>query len=1051
MTEAQLEQIEESLDKWEANQQQTTGAALDATDVCHDSTLLPFVEQRIRDLKAIAPFIESSSDCPKRESLTEIGPFQITDVIARRSFCDVYRGEQAEPKREVAIKVLHLNAGGAAVERAFRSEIEILARLRHPGIAEIYLAGTSDSNGNPLLYYAMEYLSGAKLTEYAASASMEVHQRVELFLEVCRAVAHAHQNAVIHRDLKPTNILTHNGRPKILDFGISKLMRETGTVQTNFGMGTPGYISPEQFSAESIHDTRSDIFSLGVTLYELLCGKLPYAQPVTNLVEAAKAISDDDFVLLSQNLDDCPPDLEAITRKCLQLRAEDRYQSVEMLIDDLQRFLSNDEVKARPRSRLETLRYRVTKHPWISASLISASISLVLVTVVSLIYWYNASATAETLSNAVVELTDLRESDKIAREKLDAELTLRRRSALNQVLTNSDRNWQRNPGVVAGWLNDTVNAGLARDSFAWRAIKHRTKRVLDEFQAHDSPITDLSISADGTRLASASEGMLKVWQLRSRKLLMSKQMEQSRCLLHPDGEQLLVITDEELAILDAETGDFIHGMPKPQDIWLADFSSDGELILLAGSNKISVFKKDLQTELRTLTVPFANVTFARFNSDSSQLLAIGSKLQHVIVDVGSGEILSHNRGRRRIMRAFAATEDFAPIAIAEQFTRLYIGKADSDATNALLSRSERFDSLLFSPDQQWLLSMGRKRINGRSSESGWKTQWSRVCSEPVTCMQFMPKSDAFLVGQADGRIQICLVESEPIDKVLATKLVDSRTVSLSNDGKHIAVAGKEVAIYDADTNELVQSFPSSGLCADSDWNAGPLYVATSKHRDLLSFEHFADGPTVVHSSEKSIRSVATGREQVYMGLAFGEVSRLDPKEPSRVHTWQAHDSTVTALSYDPVGNMLLSGSETGEVAFWNRDHQLVSRLQIHEGAVTEFAFLRSSGRVYCSSRDGTVGVVDMQKMAALPSLRHGVDRLRTLAVSPDGQSLAIASMNNEILICDAVTGEFQTRLSGHTDIVMDLCFSPSGDSLYSVSMDGTLRCWHPNPRPTNSR
>jgi len=553
-------------------------------------------------------------------------------------------------------------------------------------------------------------------------------------------------------------------------------MRETGTVQTNFGMGTPGYISPEQFYAESIHDTRSDIFSLGVTLYELLCGKLPYAQPVTNLVEAAKAISDDDFVLLSRNLDGCPADLEAIAHKCLRIEPKDRYQSVEMLVDDLERFLANDEVQARQRTRLEATRYWIAKNPWMSASLICASVSLILVTLLSVIYWRNAADTAASLAA-------LRKSDRAARSELDAELAVRRRSALNQVLANSDRNWHRNPGVVDSWLDGAVKAGLAKDSFAWRVMKHRTKRVIKEFQAHDSPVTQLSVSADGSRLASASEGVLTVWSLDDGRQLLSRSIEPLHVRdlsLAPDGERLLVQDRNVLTLFDVNTGTVLNEIPThSHGRWLTGFSPAGDLVFSAGtSNQVTVLEKDLKSIASTMTAPFRVVKYARISPDSSRLLAINPRRQYVVWDIASGEIQFEGSAEKRSVRTFSATKDFSTLATAEAFTNLFVIGTESDEVETIMSRGERFDHLLFSPDQQWLLSVGRNHIDGRASEARWEVQWTRTLSESPTSVHFMPQSDAYLVGRKDGRIQTCLVEAEPLDKVLAKGIIDPRALSL---------------------------------------------------------------------------------------------------------------------------------------------------------------------------------------------------------------------------------------------------------------------------------
>ena len=188
----------------------------------------------------------------------------------------VYLAERADISQRVALKIIRRGADSDVILRRFRHEQEILAALEHPFIARLIDVGVAET-GVPFL--AMEYVEGADLTTYAESKNLSVNEKLVLFRKICEAVSYAHSRLVVHRDLKPSNILiTRNGEPKLLDFGISKLITETesaeekGTV-TSLGMLTPNYASPEQFRGETV-STSTDVYSLGVILYELLTGAL---------------------------------------------------------------------------------------------------------------------------------------------------------------------------------------------------------------------------------------------------------------------------------------------------------------------------------------------------------------------------------------------------------------------------------------------------------------------------------------------------------------------------------------------------------------------------------------------------------------------------------------------------------------------------------------------------------------------------------------------------------------------------------------------------------
>lgn len=229
-----------------------------------------------------------------------IGRYRVLDVLGRGGMGIVYRAEQDQPHRQVALKVIHPGLVQPEFLRRFARESEALGRLQHPGIAQIYEAGTADTPDGPQSYFAMELVRGQSLSEHAQTQSLSLQQRLELFAKICDAVHYAHRQGVIHRDLKPANVLVDaDGNPKILDFGVARLTDSDvqATRQTSVGevIGTLQYMSPEQVNADPEEiDTRSDVYSLGVVLFELLSGRLPYDLSSKLIYEAARVILVDD-------------------------------------------------------------------------------------------------------------------------------------------------------------------------------------------------------------------------------------------------------------------------------------------------------------------------------------------------------------------------------------------------------------------------------------------------------------------------------------------------------------------------------------------------------------------------------------------------------------------------------------------------------------------------------------------------------------------------------------------------------------------------------------
>ena len=298
-----------------------------------------------------------------------IGPYRILGVLGEGGMGVVFKAEQNKPQRLVALKVIRTPLMSSSVLRRFEFEAAALARLQHPGIAQVYDAGA----GTPP-YFAMELIEGEPLLAHAAALSLSTRQRLELMAKVCDAVNHAHQRGILHRDLKPGNILVDgSGQPKVLDFGVARILDSDSqaTRQTDLGqlIGTIDYMSPEQTLGDSLGvDVRSDIYSLGVILYQLLAGQLPYETRPNEtrqcaLPELLRAIREDDAIPLGAMHRDFRGDIETIVHKTLAKEPHKRYASASELGDDLRRYLTNEPILAVPasaayRARKFVRRYR---------------------------------------------------------------------------------------------------------------------------------------------------------------------------------------------------------------------------------------------------------------------------------------------------------------------------------------------------------------------------------------------------------------------------------------------------------------------------------------------------------------------------------------------------------------------------------------------------------------------------------------------------------------------------------------------------------------------
>jgi serine/threonine protein kinase len=468
---------------------------------------------------------------------SRIGPYKLLQKIGEGGCGVVYMAEQERPvRRRVALKIIKLGMDTRSVIARFEAERQALALMDHPNIARVLDAGATET-GRP--YFVMELVHGVRITEYCDKSSLSTRQRLELFIQVCHAIQHAHQKGIIHRDIKPSNVLVtlHDGVPvpKVIDFGIAKAMEEKLTDKTLFTMfghfiGTPAYMSPEQAQMSGLDvDTRSDIYSLGVLLYELLTGKTPFDQNelmASGLDEMRRTLREREPHRPSTKLDTLPNteltmtaqrrhveppglrselqgDLDWVVMKALEKDRTRRYETAYGLAMDIVRFLHDEPVVARPPSRFYRFRKLVQRNRALFTAIGAVAAALILGLSLSTFLFLREREARQRAVAAEQEQARLRRTAE-TREKIATATAFLRGDQFAEA-DELMKGIQLEQATVEG-------AAVLRKLGAWHALKGRWQparerlgALLQVNQLNDKDVISSDFLAAGAALATAGE------------------------------------------------------------------------------------------------------------------------------------------------------------------------------------------------------------------------------------------------------------------------------------------------------------------------------------------------------------------------------------------------------------------------------------------------------------------------------------------------------------------------------------------------------------------
>jgi len=1033
---------------------------------------------------------------------TKIGHYKLLELIGEGGMGLVYLAEQTEPvKRRVALKIVKLGMDTKQVVARFEAERQTLALLEHPNIAHVFDAGTTEA-GRP--YFVMEYVEGKSITKYCDQQKLSVEERLGLFRQVCEGVHHAHQKGIIHRDIKPSNILvTLRGQravPKIIDFGIAKAITQPlsgKTAYTEHGqlLGTPEYMSPEQ--AEMAYqdvDTRSDIYSLGVLLYELLAGVPPFdakrlrdggidhiqkviceEQPrtpsaqLTSLGDTAKAVAESrrtHIITLTRRLH---RELEWIPMKAMRKDRTRRYRSASELADDIQNYLTGVPLIAGPESTVYRARKFVRKHVGSVATAALLLVVIILGLVASILMGCRAERARqqEAAARKQVEQALMRaeKAERIAKEQrklADKRAEDYRRSLYFNRISLADVSYRDGNMQQVRELLEACPKDLRE--WEWHRLNYiSSDESCMTLSGHSNMVFGLAVSPDGKRIASGSfDKTVKVWDAETGAELMTLRGHEKRVdpvSFSPDGTKIASGSqDTTIKLWDAESGSELMTLRgHSEGIRSVGFSSDGKRIVSSSPDgTIKVWDMATGDELISLRWHDGRILDAAFSPDGKRIVSSDADDGTIkLWDASTGAELKTLKGHKGAVYSVTFSPDGKRIVSGGYDKTVKVWDSKNGAELMTLRGHTGFVlSTSFSPDGRQIISAGGNKIMVWDAQSGEELMNLHGHEEVVLSVAFSPDGKRIISSSADKTIKIWDTVVDREQTILGGHQLGVFPLAFSPDGKRIisgggpkgefiqvwdVATGTEIMTLDGHNGKYIVSVSISPdgtrIISGGNDNAVKVWDATTG-TELMSLSGHNDAVNSVDFSSDG--------KHIISGSNDNTIKLWDAVNGTEVTTLRGHNAGVRSVAFSPDGRQIVSGDREQTIKVWDVETGTeMMNLLGHTGGIQEVAFSPDGTRIISGSRDKTVKVWDAKTGNNLLTLRGHEKRVYAVAFTPDGKRIVSGGHFGVVKVWDAVTGaEVMTlRKPG-----FGIAFSPEGKTIAAASGSGIV-LWESGPRP----
>jgi WD40 repeat protein len=1032
---------------------------------------------------------------PQSPDSIRLEGFHILGEIGRGGMGVVYRAVQYRLNRIVAIKMILTGQLAGPEERVrFLMEGAILARLSHPNFVQVHEVGTVEvSPGAVQPYLVLEHVDGGSLKKKLGGKPLAAMEAAALMLILARAVEVAHAQGIVHRDLKPANVLiAADGALKITDFGLAKEVGGGASLTpTGATVGTPHYMAPEQARGRTDVGPSVDIYALGAILFEMLAGRPPF-------------VGDTPMAILLQVLDATPPpvrrlragvprDLETICLKCLEKEPRQRYERAGQLADDLEAWLENKPIRARPAGNAERAVKWAARHPLPASLLAFLFLSLLVGTAVSTYFAVTAGKRADDAQNALDKEAEATRAERWERYVANISAASNAMQLHNmeparralEAAPEEHRNWEwrhlqsqldgaravlpSGNGEVWGLSFSPDGKRLAtssQDGFVriWDTATGTEERAL---RVPDGDLAGCAFNLDGTQIVTGGN-MARMWEVSTGRLLWKAPIKaRAFCpLWSPNGRWLAgVDADDWLRVRDAADGRELFSRPSTHFHPAVTFSPDSRLVAVHNQHRVGLWELPGGKAYRELSGHEEGITTVAFSPDGRRIAtsSIYPENQVRLWNAADGHEIATMKGHSNEIKTLTFSPDGRRLASGsmDQTVRLW-DAVTGDELATIKGHNGYVNVIAFSPDGKRLISASNDQ-----TVRMWDTDRFRPIAVmhghtgPVLALKYDAAGGVIASASADG----------------TTRLWDADIVARSG-----VIRGHEDFIYDVAAGRGVRA----GEVASASWDRTVRRWDVTTGRPVgKSFHVDTRVVSALAYSPDGRRLAATIREE--------GVRLWDLETGAELHTWPGGGGDARSdnhVAFTPAGTILAAGSAAGPVRLWDTQaYKSLGLLEGHHGASIDVVFRPDGNELASAGADGFVrlwnvaarrqsgaleGSPDTHRLAysadgrllAAGSTRdvrvwslENPDQVRVLglgavvygvAFNRDGTRLACACADNTIRLLDVPRMRQVAELRGHEEYVHSVTFTPDGTRLVSASGDKTLRVWDTLPAQTRA-